>query len=56
LVLFFIVCASIPLAALAAWRGWSIDAAVERFALGRVGLVVAGCAGALWVARLTAAL
>lgn len=56
LVLFVGVCASVPLAAVGAWRGWSIEAAFERFALGRVGFVVAGCAGALWVARLTAAL
>lgn len=55
-VLFIIVCVSIPLGIVGASRNWSLDATVERFALGRWGLAVAACAGALWVARWTAAL
>ena len=54
LALFLIVCASVPLAAVAATRGWSVDAVVSRFSLNRWALAIAGCAVVLWVARVAA--
>jgi hypothetical protein len=48
------VCFSIPLGVTAALRGWSLDSAIQRFSLNRWGLALAGCAVALWVARLAA--
>jgi len=55
LVLFVIVCLCIPLTAYAALRDWSLDAAIERFALNRWGLALAACATVIWIARLAAA-
>jgi hypothetical protein len=55
-VLFAVVCASIPLAVTAALRGWSVDAVIERYAIGRWALAVATCALVLWVVRLVAAI
>jgi hypothetical protein len=55
LALFLAVCASIPLGILAAVRGWSVDVLIERFALNRWALAVAGCAVAMWVVRLAEA-
>jgi hypothetical protein len=55
LALFFVVCASIPLGILAAVRSWSLDVLIERFALNRWALAVAGCAVAVWVVRLAEA-
>ncbi len=54
LALFLVVCLSIPLGVTAALRGWSLDSAIQRFSLNRWGLALAGCAVALWVARLAA--
>ena len=54
--LLFVVCACIPLGVAAALRGWSLDAVVERFALNRWALALAGCAVVLWVTRFAAAL
>ncbi len=51
LVLFVVVCLCVPLGVTAAFRGWSIDAAIQRFSLNRWGLALAGCAVALWVVR-----
>jgi hypothetical protein len=56
LALFLAVCFCIPLGVTAALRGWSLDAAVERFALNRWALALAGCAVAVWVVRFAAAL
>lgn len=56
LALFLAVCACIPLGVTAALRGWSLDLAVERFALNRWALAVAGCALVVWVVRFAAAL
>jgi len=55
LALFLVVCLCIPLGVIAALRGWSLDAAIERFSLNRWGLALAGCAVVLWVARFAAA-
>ncbi len=55
LLLFAIVCASIPLGLMAGWRRWSVDAVLERFALSRWALALAGCGVLLWVVRLTKA-
>jgi hypothetical protein len=54
--LFLVVCCCVPLGATAAVRGWPWDAVVARFALNRWALAIAGCAAALWIARLGAAL
>ncbi len=56
LALFFAVCASIPVGAVAAFRGWSLDALVDRLSLHRWALAVAGCALFVWVARLAVSL
>jgi hypothetical protein len=56
LVLFLVVCLSIPLAAYAALRDWSLDVVIQRFALNRWGLALAGGATVMWVVRLCAAL
>ena len=45
----------IPLGMAAALRGWSLDAAIERFSLNRWGLALAGCAAAVWIVRFAAA-
>ena len=51
LALFVLVCACVPLSLTAALRNWSVDTVLERFAVGRWALAVAGCAVVLWVAR-----
>ena len=56
LLLFVVVCAAIPLAVVATFRAWSIDAVFERFAIGRWALAVAGCGAATWFVRLAGAL
>lgn len=56
LALFFVVCSCVPLGLTAALRGWSFDAVIERFALNRWALALAGCAIVVWVARFAAAL
>jgi hypothetical protein len=55
LALFVVVCLSIPLGVTAALRGWSLDAAIQRFSLNRWGLALAGCAVVVWVVRFAAA-
>jgi len=55
LALFLVVSLCIPLGVTAALRGWSLDAAIERFSLNRWGLALAGCAVAVWVVRFAAA-
>jgi len=55
LALFLVVCFSIPLGVTAALRGWSLDAAIQRFSLNRWGLALAGCAVVVWVVRFAAA-
>lgn len=55
LILFVVVCATIPLSFLAALRGWSVDSVIQRWALHRWALAVAGCAVALWAVRVAAA-
>ncbi len=54
--LFALSCACIPLGVIAGWRRWSVDAVLERFAIGRLALTVAGCGVLLWVVRLVDAL
>ena len=54
LALFFVVCCCVPLGLIAATRGWSLDSIIERFALGRWALAMAGCAVVLWVVRFAA--
>lgn len=56
LVLFLVVGACVPLGVIAALRGWSVDAVIERWALDRWALALAGCAIVVWVMRLAAAL
>ena len=56
LALFLLVCACVPLGVIAGFRGWSLDAVIERFSLNRWGLALAGCAVALWIARFAAVL
>lgn len=55
LALFVAVCAGIPLATLAAVRGWSVDDVIDRFALNRWALAVVGCALVVWAVRLAEA-
>jgi hypothetical protein len=55
LALFVVVCLSIPPGVTAAVRGWSLDAAIQRFSLNRWGLALAGCAVVVWVVRFAAA-
>ena len=55
LALFLVVCLCIPLGMIAALRGWSLDAVIERFGLNRWGLALAGGAVAVWVVRLASA-
>jgi len=55
LVLFLVVCLCIPLAVSAALRDWSLDNVIERFALNRWGLALAGGAAVVWIVRLAAA-
>lgn len=55
LVLFVVVCCGLPLAVIAALRGWSFDEVIQRFALSRWALAVAGCAVVLWVVRMASA-
>ena len=50
--LFVLSCACVPLGMIAGWRRWPVDDAIERFALGRWALAVAGCGVVLWVVRL----
>jgi len=54
--LFLVACSGIPLGMAAALRGWSLDDVIERFALNRWALALAGCAVVVWVVRLAAAL
>ena len=54
LALFFLACCCVPLGVLAALRAWSFDSIVERFALARWALAIAGCAVMLWVVRFAA--
>jgi len=56
LALFLAVCFGIPLGVTGALRAWSLDAAVDRFALNRWALALAGGAVAVWVVRFAAAL
>ena len=56
LALFMVTCCCIPLGLVAAFRGWSVDAVVQRFSLNRWGLAIAGCAAVLWVARFASVL
>lgn len=56
LLLFLIVCACVPLGVTAALRGWSLDDVIERFALNRWGLALAGCGVAVWLVRFAVAL
>lgn len=56
LALFLLTCLGIPFGLAGAFRGWSLEAAVDRFALHRWALAMAACAAVLWVARLSAAL
>jgi len=56
LALFFVVCSCVPLGLTAALRGWSFDAVVERFALNRWALALAGCAIVVWIVRFAAVL
>jgi hypothetical protein len=56
LLLFAAVSACVPLGVLAAWRRWSVDSVLQRFAIGRLALGVAGCGVAVWVVRLASAL
>ena len=56
LALFLVVCFCIPLGVTAALRGWSLDAAVKRFALHRWALALAGAAVVVWVVRFAAVL
>ena len=56
MLLFVLVCATVPLSIAGALRGWSLDTLFERFFLGRWALAVAGCGVALWAARLADAL
>ena len=55
LLLFAIVCACVPIAAIAGWHRWSLDAVLERFAVHRWALAVAGCGVAVWALRLASA-
>ncbi|MDH3199688.1 MAG: DUF2752 domain-containing protein [Myxococcales bacterium] len=56
LVLFLIVCATVPMSVLAIVRGWSFAATVDRLSLDRWALAVAGCGVVLWVVRFASAL
>ena len=56
LVLFLVVCASVPLGIAAAVRDWSVDVVIERTGAHRWALGVAGCAIAVWAFRLVALL
>jgi len=56
LLLFVLASICVPLGLIAGWHRWSVDAVVERFAIGRWALAVAGCGVALWIVRLTNAL
>ena len=56
LALFISTCCCVPLGALAAFRGWSLDSAIQRFALHRWALALAGWAAVLWVVRIAEAL
>ena len=56
LLLFLIVCACIPLGIAAVLHGWSFNDVVDRFALNRWGLALAGSAVAVWVVRFAVAL
>ena len=56
LVLFLIVCATIPISVLAVVRGWSFAAVVDRLSLNRWALAVAGCGVVVCVVRFASAL
>lgn len=56
LLLFAAVAACVPLGLLAGWRRWSVDSVVDRLAVGRLALGIAGSGIALWVVRLASAL
>jgi hypothetical protein len=53
--LFLVVCSCIPLGVVAGLRRWSLDAVIERFALNRWALALAGCAVVVWVVRFASA-
>ncbi len=55
LVLFVIVCATVPMGILAVARGWSFAAVINRLLLDRWALAVAGCGVVLWVVRFASA-
>lgn len=55
LALFFAACVSIPVGLVAAFRGWPLDALVDRLSLHRWALAIAACALFVWVARLAVA-
>jgi hypothetical protein len=56
LLLFVLVCAAIPISLLGALRGWSVDEVLQRLAIGRWALAVAGCGVVMWLVRLAAAI
>jgi len=56
LALFVVVCASIPFGVVAVLRNWTFDSVFDRIAIGRWALAVAGCALAVWVARIATVL
>lgn len=56
LMLFLLVCVSIPLGIAAALRGWTVDDVIWRFDLNRWALAVAACAIVVWVVRVAVAL
>ncbi|MGD8318572.1 MAG: DUF2752 domain-containing protein [Myxococcales bacterium] len=55
LALFLVAVLLVPLGLVAALRGWSLDSALQRFALHRWALALAGCAAALWCVRIAEA-
>jgi hypothetical protein len=55
LALFVATALFIPLGLVAALRGWSLDSVLQRFALHRWALALAGCAVVLWVVRIAEA-
>ncbi len=56
LVLFLMVCATVPISILALVRGWSFATVIDRLSLDRWALAVAGCGVVLWVVRFASAL
>jgi hypothetical protein len=56
LILFLVVCATVPLGILAGARGWSFATMRGRLSLDRWALAIAGCGIVLWVVRFALAL